>query len=365
MQGLDRALRALHRRVFGPIPPPPELLVLRQRVGELARDRDGYRNAYEQLASELGTVRSEALGYKTADLQIEGELGAARADAAGYKAAYDTLASVVGAAQSEVAGCRAALSETTTELSRFRALLRVSAPPADQRPPFVFLHIEKTGGITLAQFFGKHFRWERALSAYSPAELDEYPAAELAHFDYIGGHLTARNLAAIRPDALVCTFLREPIDRVVSAYWYFRTYSGRLRESIRHAVEAARVQPLLEFVRNRTPEVRRHVADQQAWALAADWFAPDDRSPTALRDAALEGLARCACVGVTEELDAGVCRVCLATGWTPPSGQLGRSNATPSRQRVEELTSDERAAIEEITASDAEVYRAATARAAC
>jgi hypothetical protein len=364
MSTLDRALRSVYRSIFGPTPPPPELLELRERVAELTRERDGVQSAYEQAAAELAAARTDAGGYKAAYEQAAASLGKARTDAAGYKAAYEhTLArsaAEIDTARAEAAGCRNALSETNTELSRFRTLLRSAKPPADRPRPFVFLHVEKTGGITLAQFFGKQFSWERALSAYSPEELDAYPPEELAHFEYIGGHITARNLAAIRPDAVVCTFLREPTDRVVSAYWYFRTYAGRVRESIRHAVEAARSQSLLDFLRNDTPEVRRHVANQQAWSLAADWFAPDDRSPGALLSAALEGLARCACVGLTEELDAGLGEVCRVMGWTPPAGRLARTNVTPSRQRIDELTADELAAIEEITAVDAEVYRAAS-----
>lgn len=318
----------------------PEVADLRAQLAEAVRDRDGYRATYLQREAEAGQARADADGYRAAYLQHMAELGSAVAERDGYKSTLDQAA---------------------TELSRFRTFLRDAPVPPTRPRQVVFLHIQKTGGISLLDFFGRQFEWSRILWVHSPAEFDVYHPDEVRHFDFVCGHFTARNLAAVRLGALLCTFLREPADRVLSCYWYFRGYQGQMRESIRHAVESARSKSLLDFLRDQTPEVRRHVADHQAHALAGDWFAPDDRPAGDLLAAALLGLERFGCVGLTEDLDAGLGRVCRLAGWVPPPA-VGRLNATPTRQRVEDLSPAERDAIRELTAVDAEVYRAAEGR---
>src|SRR5262249_26465448 len=108
-------------------------------------------------------------------------------------------------------------------------------------------------------------------------------------------------------------------------------------------------------------EVRMHIVDHQTRALAGDWQTFDDRPPRELVADALLTLDQIQCVGVVERMEQGIDHLCWLTGWTPPPS-IGRLNATPARQRVEELTVAELEALREITALDAEVYQAACER---
>ena len=316
------------------------LQALNARLAQAEQDRDGYRKSYLKLESEVGQARADAQGYRESYLKLESEVGQARAEAEGYKGAYQ---------------------HASTEQSRFRCLLREAPAPVGRPRQFVFLHIQKTGGISLLEFFGQHFEWYRTLWVFSPAELESYAPTEIAHFDRVCGHFSARNLASVRPDAFLCTFLREPVDRVISCYWYFRSYRGQMRESIRHAVESARSKTFLEFLQDCTPEVRMHLANHQAHALAGDWAAPDDRPAADLLASALEALSRFDSIGLTEDIDASLTRLCQLTGWTPPS-RLGRLNVTAQRQHVGDLSPAELEMVHELTAVDAAVYRAAKAQ---
>ena len=246
-------------------------------------------------------------------------------------------------------------------MSRFRSLLRLGEPASSRDRQLVFLHIQKAGGNTVLNFIGQHFLESHNLQVYSPAEFDAYHPAEVPHFDLVCGHITARNLAAVRRDALLCTFLREPIDRVLSCYWYFRGYSDQKRASIRYAVESAKSNSLLGFLRDPTPEVQMHIFNHQARALAGDWQVFDDRPAADLLADALSMLEQFHCVGVTEQIDRGVEHLCRLTGWKSPP-PLDRQHATPYRQRIEELTAAELEALRELTALDVEVYRAAWER---
>ncbi|MDB5310573.1 MAG: hypothetical protein JWO38_4775 [Gemmataceae bacterium] len=323
---------------------------LRTRLARVGCERDGYRAAYLQLEAEIGQARTDAGGYRGAYLSLRADLDRCHAD--------------LGVAARERDGYKAAYDEMATDLSRYRSLLRAAVRPPGRPRQVVFLHLQKTGGISLLDFIGRQFEWAGVLTVHSPPELDAYHPGEVAHFDLVCGHLTARNLTAVRPDALLCTFLREPVDRILSCYWYFRTYQGRDRECIRRGVEAARTKSLLEFLRDPDPEIRRHVADHQAHALAGDWYAPDDRPAEDLLAAALESLDRFHVVGLTDEMDTGLARMCRLTGWSPPSARLDRLNTTPTRQSVDTLSAAERDAIRELTTVDAELYRAAKARGA-
>lgn len=315
-----------------------------------ARRADALRTRYAQLAAELDECRA---AYR----RLEREAGQARVDADGYRAAFLALQEEAGHSRREADGYKGAYAEAATEASRYRMLLRGATPPARGRQ-FVYLHVQKTGGISLLDFLGRQFEWYRTLWVFSPAEFDAHPPEEVGHFDRVCGHFSARNLAACRPGAFRATVLRDPADRLLSCYGYFRGYEGHPRGSIRHAVGSAKSNGLLDFLRDPTPEVRMHLRDHQAHCLAGDWAAPDDRPPADLRDDAVAALGGFDWVGRTEHLDADVGRLCRLTGWTPPD-RLGRLNVTASRRKADELTPAEREAIAELVEVDHEVYAAA------
>jgi hypothetical protein len=320
----------VRRHLFGR--PSRELLAA---IYDLAAARD-------TLGTERDKVSAELDATKSAHHDAYCRLQSVEAERDGYKDAYQSAC---------------------TELSRFRELLRLADRSPRRSRQLVFLHIQKTGGNSVLEFVGSRFEWTRVLQMYSPAEFDAYHPAEVPHFDLVCGHIAARNLAACCPDALLCTFLREPIDRTLSVYWYFRTYTGRTRDSIRHVLESARSKSLLEFLRDPTPEVRMHIVDHQTRALAGDWQTFDDRPPRELVADALLTLDQIQCVGVVERIEQGVDHLCWLTGWTPPLS-IGRLNVSPTRQRVDELTVAELDALREITTLDAEVYGAACERSA-
>jgi hypothetical protein len=286
--------------------------------------------------------------------RLAAELTATREDAARTTAGQ-------AAASGGLAGLRRDLEETAAHLGRARYQLRQVAPAGTRPRQFVFLHIQKTAGISLLERFGREFSYLRTAWVFSPGELDAYESAELAHYDFVCGHFTARNLAQARPGAFACTFLREPVERAVSAYWYFRSHEGLPRRVTRAAVAAAKRGSFLDFLRDPDPEVRWHLDGHQCHAVSADWTAPRRLPPADLVAAAVAGLDRFGYVGVTERLPECLAELCRAAG-LPDLGPPGRVNATAGRPRAEDLTPAERAAAAEVCATDAELYRVVRAR---
>lgn len=287
---------------------------VRRAYGEACRDRDGYRTAYDLTCGERD----------------------------GYKRAYDG---------------------TCLQVNRYRQFLADSTRRRPCPPQFLFLHLAKTAGHAVLSDLGRRFDPARALAVGTPAQLDAHTPGELEQYDFVYGHFGWRNLAALRPDRVACTFLREPVDRVVSLYWYYRCEDGLIGEHVPagelpEEVARARRMDLIDYVRDDHPAVRRRVRDYQTHALADDWDADRPADGEALARA-VANLRALDFVGVTERLDGGLAALAGRMGWEPPAGPRGRVNATPRRPRVADLTAAERAAVEEVTRLDAELYREA------
>jgi len=304
-------------------------------------------DALGRLHAQLATANVDLLGYRAA-------LSQTTTDLTGYKGAYEKTAA-------ELAGYRSAYEQTSAELNRCRLFLRDSVRQDRAGLRLGFLHIQKTGGISLLQFLGKRFAEWRTLWVFSPRELERYHAAELAHFDFVCGHYSYCNVFPLRDRRSLCTFLRDPVDRVLSCYWYFRTYRGAIRDIIAAGVAAARDKNLLDFLADDHPEVRYHVANHQTHVLADDWTRPGQPAGAHALEAATRHLDEFACVGLTERMEESVDLLCRVLGWSRTES-LARLNQTPFRQSADEIRPTERDRILELNALDVALYERARQR---
>ncbi len=115
-----------------------------------------------------------------------------------------------------------------------------SADPAAAPAPrhdVLFVHIQKTAGISLYNAIARAFGPERSMrfARSSDAYKEQYLAmtdAELRHFRFLSGHF---NLPFwLRRDLgprVVVSVLREPVERVLSTYRYIRSWKGHRRHA--------------------------------------------------------------------------------------------------------------------------------------
>lgn len=273
----------------------------------------------------------------------------------------DRLRAELAAVTRDRDGYRAAFEQVGGELSQTRYLLRHAVRADHPGRQFVFLHVPRTGGGALAQGFRGWFDYLRTLAVSSPIELDRYDPAVVAHFDWVTGHLTARNLSAVRADAFVCTVLREPAERVVSLYAGLRASNGPVPEALRRAAASAKANTLLGFLWDADPAVRRLVANAQAHTLAGDWFAPDDRPAADLKADAAKALDQFDYVGLADHLAAAADDIARLTGRPHPGAPL-RLHAAADRPALAALKAAELDRLAELTAVDAHVYQLARAK---
>jgi hypothetical protein len=226
------------------------------------------------------------------------------------------------------------------------------------RPLLVFFHLRKTAGLTIRFVIARQFRHDAILTMDDWPTVEEanrfwsaLPAERRERIECVQGHLAfAPDLFA--PRATTCfTVLRDPVERVVSAYYYNR----RQPETTFHAAINRNGATLDQFVNS---EQFAAVHNMQTRMLAG---ANPAATPRELLDLALGNLRdRMAMVGVSERIDETllVCRAMF--GWRRLIYR--HANITPRRPRLEAIAPETLAAIERANSLDRMLYRFASER---
>ncbi|MEO1773802.1 MAG: sulfotransferase family 2 domain-containing protein [Pseudomonadota bacterium] len=89
-----------------------------------------------------------------------------------------------------------------------------------------FLHIQKTAGSAVNGYFkgllGPYWQGQ-AVTVPDAPKVADLSLAKNARF--VGGHYAAPSLARFRGDAYTFTFLRDPLDRMVSAWRFYQAHA--------------------------------------------------------------------------------------------------------------------------------------------
>ncbi len=175
--------------------------------------------------------------------------------------------------------------------------------------PVLFLHIAKTAGTSIVHFFRQRLPAE---SVCSHGDFLQYPAGriqfreQLLRHQFISGHFGYRHIADLVGECYSFTFLRDPVDRVLSFYNFCQHADMQQRFPV---ARAARELGLEGFVSSRLPEVCEVVDNQQLWQLASMYWREDRqvlaRLPVQeLLCMATEHLAEFDHIGLTTSFDA-------------------------------------------------------------
>ena len=90
-----------------------------------------------------------------------------------------------------------------------------------KHPPFCFLHIPKTGGITLAYIIFNQYRYAKTFTIGSALLTESFlrlPLKERAEYEIVRGHFAFDERFKISDDTRFFTMLREPAKRIISHY---------------------------------------------------------------------------------------------------------------------------------------------------
>jgi hypothetical protein len=202
----------------------------------------------------------------------------------------------------------------------------VKARPATNRC-IIFLHLPKTGGVTLRTTL----KWKYAPDMLTfetltkPAEsLGEVPLSERRNARVLTGHLHYGVHDYIPQRCEYITLLREPIARVISYYYYILGHPKHWR----HAELVRSGMTLNEFVRT---SAERGIENDQTRMLSGRGAGELDAGSLGREalDEAKRNLERFLVVGLTERFDESFILIRRALGWKLPLYVTANVSARP------------------------------------
>ena len=132
----------------------------------------------------------------------------------------------------------------------------------------VFLHLPKTGGTTLHHHFSAAFTPEE-ICPERFSNLQAIPAETLAAYRYFSGHFNFEQVRLVPGPSYVVTVLRDPAERILSTYYFWKRHRPEVVRSHNLAgPAAARATDLLGFLKSDDPAVRDAIENTMARYLA-------------------------------------------------------------------------------------------------
>lgn len=226
--------------------------------------------------------------------------------------------------------------------------------------PALFLHTQKTAGTSImmaaARHYGRH-------NVCSHGDFVGKTPDELARYAFVSGHFGFDFAKSLMVDRYSFTFLRSPIERVLSFYYFCRTRDPQEFPIYKIAQE----HDLDSFLRlvHEHQVVRNSIWNGQTWRLSGGPGMPnvsaDDLPPEQMLARSIENLDSFSFVGFTETFDDDV-DVIMRGLRMPNALRPGRENVTHGRPLARDHSRQTIKLIEEMTELDQALYDAAWRR---
>ena len=254
-------------------------------------------------------------------------------------------------------------------------------------PPTYFVHVPKTGGISLGTFLEANFRHADYVRL-NPPRLAQLAPADLKHFRCYHAMHQGRTLLEMtgRTDLTCITVVRDPVERSVSQLLYLQRTIAKIPETFT-AAYVAQVAPIMHaelseclgheaflqacnsqirtlgILEDYTPFFKGSVDAASGRTVLRPYDPPplmDTSDRNLLLDNARRWLNEMAVVGMTEYYAESLLLVCDALG-IPPPANLPRHNVNPQRSDLTsryrtQLAPEVVGQIEALTAHDQQLY---------
>ncbi len=203
--------------------------------------------------------------------------------------------------------------------------------------PTLFMRIHKTASEALAKQICDRLPAETVCPEQFEWRVRELPAAALSRFNFFHGHISPATLSEVFGPLRVFTMLRDPRERLLSCYYYWRAGSKHARNDFFDAISGL---SLLDFLRSDMPIIRRATWNVQARLIAGGQFGGVNhlrqnvfgpwRGENDLAAEAIRALDRFTFVGTAERYELSLRRVyALMELGEPPNPE--RINITPDK----------------------------------
>lgn len=221
----------------------------------------------------------------------------------------------------------------------------------DRNEALIFLHIPKTGGSTLSKILERYYSRGQTVMLDGPkiARFKTLPAAERGRYRLIQGHLYFGVHRFIPRASTYITFLRRPVERVLSFYHYAQSTPDHYLYPLL-ATERLDLKTLL------ARELTLELCNEQTRLLAGDGWEDPQRVVTraALERAQANLRSHFRIVGLLEEFDASLLLLRRAFDWHLPF--YVKENVTKEKPDDASLDVETRRLVEDANCLDLELY---------
>lgn len=209
---------------------------------------------------------------------------------------------------------------------------------------YFFLHIPKTAGISLIAVFTELLGLENVKYVNDLRNFGLLQAECLKKYKLVGGHFLYPQKSLFQKDRYSITFLRNPVDRFLSQYFFFRENSF---------CKVAASHDLAEYIDAFRNQKCGGVMNVHIWHLAGQ--IDTTLSTNELLKLARENLSNMDFVGISEFYSDSVDLLCYACKW-PAVVEKPVENVTGQRSKIQEIDEKIIDRIKELNRSDMELY---------
>lgn len=239
-----------------------------------------------------------------------------------------------------------------------------------QKIPAVFMHIQKTAGTSIVHVAMRHYGQGNVISHGDfSANRGKYPIIEFlkkkniqeryCHTPFVSGHFGFEFCSALMEDRYSFTFLRDPVERIISFYHYLRAHPNPTvyvnAMANKHSFEDFLT---LAFV---DPVIADRLYNHQVWQLTSGYgsseaYSPERASPPR-RDlqSALTNIHKFSFVGLTESFEEDLSTLLDALKISKPRKQV-HSNVVAGRVEAKNLPESTLNLLKKLTTLDQALY---------
>lgn len=217
--------------------------------------------------------------------------------------------------------------------------------------PLILLHVPKAAGSTVREHLKVWFPDAKHIQFTAPEFWDKMSDDEIAGYDILTGHIGFRFVERV-PNAILITFLREPLARAVSQYYYHRNNLGTFKED---------KVTFGDYLRSNISGFREVLDNGIVWQFAWDQYLRC-RDTGRFSDAdtlyrtAIENIQKVHFVGFQETMEADLYRLADFLGCGKNATFIPPQNATIAKPLAPDVSEKDKAYFEQIARLDVHFF---------